>query len=120
MRTTRTPRLGQLLILVPVLVPVLAAGCGSQSTTGKTVTLHTRLDTDLAADHTFTTDVGWTVTVKTLLAASGAFYYFDGEPAFTMAPRRSRGAAPSTCCPPSGRPGRTRATTSPATRAARC
>ena len=84
MRTKRTP--GQLLFLLPAL----AAACGSPSTTGQTVTLHTRLDTDLPADRTITTDLGWTVTVKTLRAASGAFYYFDGEPAFTMATRRSR------------------------------
>jgi len=81
MQTKRTRR-------VLVLVPALVAACGN--TTGQTVTLHTRLDTDLPADHTVTTDLGWTVTVTRLLAASGALYYFDGEPAFTMAPRRAR------------------------------
>jgi hypothetical protein len=86
MRTHRpSPR--RLLLLV---VPALAAACASESTTGKTVALHTRLEADLPADHTFTTDLGWTITVKRLLAASGALYYFDGEPAFTMAPRRNR------------------------------
>jgi hypothetical protein len=85
MRTRRTPRPSPLLLIAPLL----AAACG-QSTTGKTVTLHTRLATELPADQTVTTDLGWTVTVKTLLVASGPFYYFDGEPAFTMASRRSR------------------------------
>jgi hypothetical protein len=71
-----------------LLLPPLAAACSGQGTTGQTVVLHTRVASDLPADRTVTTDLGWTVTVKKALVASGAFYYFDGEPAFTMAPRR--------------------------------
>jgi hypothetical protein len=83
MQSDRTPR-------TLLLLATLAAACSGQSTTGKTVTLHTRLAADLPRDHTVTTELGWTVTATRLLVASGAFYYFDGEPAFTVAPRRGR------------------------------
>jgi len=73
-----------------LLLLVSAAAACSEETTGRTVVLHTRLTTDLPADATVTTNLGWTVTVKKAVVSSGAFYYFDGEPAFTMAPRRSR------------------------------
>jgi hypothetical protein len=59
------------------------AGCG-EGTTGRAEVLHTRLTTELAADRTLTTSMGWTVTLKKAAIAAGPFYYFDGEPAFTQ------------------------------------
>jgi hypothetical protein len=72
-----------------LLIAALAAlGC-DEGTTGRPVLLHTRLVTDLPADHTVTTSLGWTVTLKKATVATGPLYYFDGEPAFT---RRTAGA----------------------------
>ena len=76
--------------LLSLLLAVAPLACGDPSTTGHTVVLHTRMTTDLSVDRTVTTGLGWTVTVKRALIASGALYYFDGEPAFTLAPRRGR------------------------------
>jgi hypothetical protein len=73
-----------------LLVLLTAGGCGVGATTGRTVALHTRLATELPADGTVTTNLGWTVTVTKAVVASGALYYFDGAPALTRAPRRDR------------------------------
>jgi hypothetical protein len=64
--------------------------CGGEGTTGKMIALHTRVATDLPADHTVTTSMGWVVTLTKAVVGTGAMYYYDGEPAFTQAPRRSR------------------------------
>jgi hypothetical protein len=62
------------------------SACGD-STTGGQVVLHTRLTTDLGADRSFTTNLGWVVTLDRALLAGGPLYLFDGEPAFTMRAR---------------------------------
>lgn len=61
--------------------------CGSDATTGKQVVLHTRIVSDLPGDDTVMTSMGWTVTLKKAAVGSGAMHYYDGEPAFTQAPR---------------------------------
>src|SRR5688500_12595940 len=71
-----------------VLTLVLLAGCGE--TTGRRVSLKTRAASDLGADRTFVTGQGWSVKLDAAAIAPGAFYYFDGEPAFTEA--RPQGA----------------------------
>ncbi len=58
-------------------------GCGG--TTGRRVVLHTELETDVGADRTFVTSLGWTVTLDAAAVSTGALYYYDGEPAFTEA-----------------------------------
>ncbi|MFO0723941.1 MAG: hypothetical protein U1E65_09180 [Myxococcota bacterium] len=60
----------------------LLSACGG-GTTGKVITLHTKLKTDLVADRSFGTDDGWTVTLSKAQIATGALYYYDGAPAFT-------------------------------------
>ena len=65
----------------------LLGACGSDSTGGERVVLHTRLD--LGSDTTFTTGLGWNVTVSKALLSSGSFAYFDGPPPTVQAPRRS-------------------------------
>jgi hypothetical protein len=60
-----------------------SVACNStDSTTGKRVTLETRATTDNEIESTFTTSVGWNVTLDKAAAAIGSFSYFDGEPAF--------------------------------------
>lgn len=68
------------------LMCLLLLGCGANSTTGKQVVLHTRLTSDL--DGGFVTASGWNVTLTEATLSTGPLYYFDGEPAFTRAPRR--------------------------------
>jgi hypothetical protein len=62
------------------------AGCGGDSTTGRQVALATRLTSDLGPDRSFTTGLGWSVTLDQALIATGPLYLFDGEPAFVMGP----------------------------------
>jgi hypothetical protein len=76
--------------VVALAVALGIGACGSEGTTGKMVVLHTRVVTDLPADHTVTTSMGWVVTLTKAVLGTGAMYYYDGEPAFTQAPRRSR------------------------------
>ena len=85
--STRTLNESATLALAAALA---LCACGSDGTTGKMVVLHTRIVNDLPADHTVTTSMGWVVTLKKAAVGSGAMYYYDGEPAFTQAPGRSR------------------------------
>lgn len=68
------------------LMCLLLLSCGANSTTGKQVVLHTRLTSDL--DGGFVTASGWNVSLTQATLSTGPLYYFDGEPAFTRAPRR--------------------------------
>jgi hypothetical protein len=72
------------VIVVALLAAVSSAACGEDSTTGRRVALQTRVTSDLGADRTFTTNLGWAVTLRKALVATGPLYLFDGEPAFTM------------------------------------
>lgn len=73
------------------LTTTMAAGaCGSNETTGRNVTLHTRLTADIRAGHQVTTATGWTITLDQALIATGPFYFYEGEAAVTQAPRRPR------------------------------
>jgi hypothetical protein len=74
--------------ILVLLVLGCAAGCGGDSTTGHTVALKTVATSDLGPDRTFVTSSGWTVTLTKAALATGAFYYYDGEPAFVSAPSR--------------------------------
>lgn len=68
-----------------------AAGCG-ESTTGSRVVLRTAVVTDLPADRTFVTNLGWTVTLTRGAIATGAFYYFSGPPAVVEMANRDSGS----------------------------
>jgi hypothetical protein len=63
------------------------ASCGGGSTGGHRIALRTRLLTDLDASRTVTTSMGWSVTITRALVSTGAFHYYDGEPAFTASSR---------------------------------
>jgi hypothetical protein len=77
-------------ILVPVFLALAAtlSGCG-QGTTGRRVKLGTRLATDLDASHTFSSALGWSVTLSRALVATGPLHYYEGTPAFSA--RAGRG-----------------------------
>jgi hypothetical protein len=76
--------------IATLAVALVLSACGNDGTTGKMVVLHTRVVTDLPAGETVTTSMGWVVTLRKAVVGSGAMYYYDGEPAFTRAPRRGR------------------------------
>jgi hypothetical protein len=60
----------------------LAVACGSDSTTGREVLLHTQLRADPAIVGEFVSETGWTIKLDKALLSVGSLYYFDGEPAF--------------------------------------
>lgn len=68
---------------------VSLVGCGDASTpdatTGKRVTFTM---TVAPVKKTFTTKVGWEVTLTKAIVATGAFYFFDGDTLFASAPWR--------------------------------
>ena len=74
-----------------VTFAALSAGCSDGSapdaTTGTRVTLSL---TVAAVPKTFTTKLGWDVTLTRALLATGAFYFFDGETLFARAPQPAR------------------------------
>lgn len=58
----------------------LLEGCASGTTGGHRVLLHTRLELASDPGASFTTALGWNVTVSKALLATGALAYFDGTP----------------------------------------
>lgn len=83
-------------LAVVALAPLIVAACGgaddtSATTTGKRITLATRIVVDERARAPFVTRLGWKVTLDKAALSVGALYYFDGEPAFVrLSPRPSR------------------------------
>jgi hypothetical protein len=77
-RPLRAAALGTGLILAGS--SVFLPACGDEETSGKRITLQTRvvLSEDDAAG--FTTGLGWTVTPRRIVLGSGPLYYFDGVP----------------------------------------
>lgn len=66
-----------------------ACSSASSTTTGKRITLKTKI---VAPDATapFATAMGWNVSISKLVVSTGAFYYFDGATIFSQAtPRES-------------------------------
>jgi len=66
-----------------VLVPALEACNGDDTTSGKRVILHTRIELKPGAATTFDNGLGWQVTLDQAWIATGAFGYFDGVPPLT-------------------------------------
>jgi len=79
-RLGRTTLLSLLLAVGSPVVTVVLEGCsGSNQTSGRRLTLHTRVG---VADNarSFTTPLGWHVTLQHAVIAGGPLYYFDGAP----------------------------------------
>lgn len=77
--------LSALLSFAGLGTAVFLDGCSgdSGSTTGKRVVLHTRLALD-ANGPSFTTALGWNVTLTQALISGGPLYYFDGAPPLVL------------------------------------
>jgi hypothetical protein len=78
-------------LLIVLLVTAGAGACG-EGTTGKRVVLQTAAVSELPANHTFVSNLGWTVTITRGAVATGPFYYFEGPPAVV---EMAGGTAPS-------------------------
>lgn len=86
-RTLAAGALGTGLSLIGLLLGTGVQACssdGKDSTGGKLVVLHTRLSVDDVAQNTFTTSVGWNVTLTAARVSAGPFYYFDGAPPLVL------------------------------------
>lgn len=70
-----------------VLLCLWLAACGSDSTTGRVVALHTEIAADAEIDQAFTTATGWEVRIEKAAVSLSALYYFEGEPAFVLRER---------------------------------
>lgn len=71
-----------------VAVALQACSADSDSTTGKRVVLHTRVQMNDAGKGSFITAVGWSVTLTKAAVSAGPFYYFDGAPPLVLRQRR--------------------------------
>jgi hypothetical protein len=101
------PFISPLLVVLPLLALTLPAlvGCEEEAadggaTSGRRITLQTRLEAAAPGDP-FTTGLGWKVTLTKAAVATGPLYYFDGAPPFAAAPRRPRRGAPARWLGPS-------------------
>src|SRR5690348_12693692 len=65
--------------------------CGVDEASGRRVVLSTRLEAAAGAD-SFTTALGWNVTLSRALLSTGPFYYFDGAPPLVLRFERPRWA----------------------------
>lgn len=77
---------------LPAVAGFTLPSCG-EGTGGRRVTLQTQVAAELPADNSFTTGLGWMVTLEKAVISTGPFYYYDGKPAFTTAsltPPRNR------------------------------
>ena len=76
------------------VVGALAWGCSSSSsdtsgTTGKTVTLSTKIDIQGDLTQPKTNALGWTVTVSKAYLSVGALYFFQGDPVLSLRDRQT-------------------------------
>jgi hypothetical protein len=62
-------------------IALLLALGACETTSGRRVRLRTEVTSDLTPDRTFTTGLGWTVTLTRARLATGPLYYFEGDPA---------------------------------------
>ncbi|MFO0667588.1 MAG: hypothetical protein U0174_26790 [Polyangiaceae bacterium] len=82
------------LLLLPLAICLGCSGDGSgENTTGRRITLKTRIDAGAEASRPFGTKQGWTVTLDVFYLATGPFYYFDGATIFSHA--APKGPAPT-------------------------
>ncbi len=81
-RLARGSTLGVLLGMGALGVAVSLQACSDagETTSGRRVLLHTRVEMDAEAAAAFTNPVGWQITLSKAVLATDAFYYFDGAP----------------------------------------
>jgi hypothetical protein len=77
---------GLLAAMLPLGSATLIEAC-SAATSGRRVVLHTRIERDASAGSSFTTALGWTVSLDLALLASGPYHYYDGAPPSVSQPR---------------------------------
>lgn len=79
--------------IVPLLALAASAGCSDSpdATTGKRITLATKVAPSPEAKAGFTNAMGWNVKLSKALVSTGALYYFDGAVIFSQAPPRRPG-----------------------------
>lgn len=70
-----------------VVASALAAGCGSDATSGARVSLDTIATATAIRGAPFTTSRGWSVTLSAATVSLGAIYYYEGAPLFAEAAR---------------------------------
>ncbi|WP_437586529.1 hypothetical protein [Sorangium sp. So ce1000] len=76
----------------------LAAGCGAggdDATSGKRLTLATRIAPDAASVEPFTNALGWTITLSKAHLSIGSLHYFEGAPFTAQLQRAAPGGGPS-------------------------
>jgi hypothetical protein len=76
------------LVGLGLAVGLQACSSDAESTTGKRVVLHTRVEVNDVALSEFTTAVGWNVTLTKAAVSAGPFYYFDGTPPLVLRHRQ--------------------------------
>jgi hypothetical protein len=89
-RAAKVMTLGSTLSLLGMGLGAAIQACSSSpndTTGGKLVLLHTRVEGDEIATATFTSAVGWDVTLTRALVSAGPFYYFDGAPPLVLRER---------------------------------
>jgi hypothetical protein len=77
--------------LVLLLVGALTVGCasstdGSSGTTGRAITLKTKLDIKDNLKKSKTNSLGWAVTISKAYLSVGALYYYSGDPVLSQRP----------------------------------
>lgn len=65
-----------------------ATACAGDTTTGRTVRLHARIEADAEIADQFATETGWSVRLNKAALGLRALYYFDAPPAFVRRDRR--------------------------------
>jgi hypothetical protein len=80
-----------ILCSASLLVGAAMSGCGSEATTGKRITLKTRIVADEGIDAPFTNGYGWSIKLSKVAVSVGSLYYFDGAPILSsgLSPRLS-------------------------------
>lgn len=64
---------------------VFVGACGDEATSGKRVTLKTRITADDGIAAPFTNAYGWSIKLSKAFVSVGPLYYFDGAPIFSTA-----------------------------------
>lgn len=82
MNTHSIRAIGAILLLVGVSACSSDDGTGD-NTTGKRITLKTRMTTGTEGTQGFTSGIGWNVKLSKLYMSTGALYYFDGATIFS-------------------------------------
>lgn len=92
----RFSRSGYFPLAVVIGLATLTSACASTSdkTTGKRISLATKISAGTEARTPFTNSQGWNISLSKVVLSTGALYYFEGATIFSVAPvtRTSRWA----------------------------